>query len=305
MSLAMAQGVSELARQLAAHAEWYALCGSDAIPVGLPLDHRAAVPVGVLDPRGAASGEELPAKDRSVPASASLYSGAPTEELLQPALGFDMPRPEIRRMDKRSLSSDPEPARAEAAAVAGGATTLEELRAGIGDCRRCKLSGGRTQVVFGVGNPRARLVFVGEGPGRDEDLRGEPFVGRAGALLTDIIEKGMKLRRSDVYICNVVKCRPPDNRNPEPDEVAACSPFLERQIALVEPEVIVALGKFAAQTLLNTGTPITKLRGRWHEYLGVPLMPTFHPAYLLRNPGDKRLVWEDIQQVMARLGLAR
>jgi len=303
----MAQGVSELARQLAAHAEWYALCGSDAIPVGLPLDQRAAVPAGPLDPRGAAAGEEPPAADRSVPATASPHGGAPIEELVQPTLAFDMPRPEIRRMEKRSLSSDPEPApaRTEAAVVASGATTLEELRAGIGDCRRCKLSGGRTQVVFGVGNPRARLVFVGEGPGRDEDLRGEPFVGRAGALLTDIIEKGMKLRRSDVYICNVVKCRPPDNRNPEPDEVAACSPFLERQIALVEPEVIVALGKFAAQTLLTTSTPITKLRGRWHEYLGVPLMPTFHPAYLLRNPGDKRLVWEDIQQVMARLGLAR
>jgi DNA polymerase len=158
--------------------------------------------------------------------------------------------------------------------------------------------------VFGVGDPRARLLFVGEGPGRDEDLQGEPFVGRAGQLLTDIIEKGMKLKRSDVYICNVVKCRPPENRNPEPDEVEACSPFLVRQIELVSPEVIVALGKFAAQTLLQTTTPITKLRGEWREYRGVPLMPTLHPAYLLRNPADKRLVWEDVKKVMARLGLA-
>jgi uracil-DNA glycosylase family 4 len=283
MSSAMAQGVSELARQLAAHAEWQALCGSDAIPVGLALDER---------PDGPAP-----------PAAAT----APVDALGQTALTLGHPQPEIRRMDDRPLSSDPGPpsARAESAAVAGSATSLDELCAAIGDCQRCKLSGGRTQVVFGVGNPRARLVFVGEGPGRDEDLRGEPFVGRAGALLTDIIEKGMKLRRADVYICNVVKCRPPDNRNPEPDEVAACSPFLERQIALVEPEVIVALGKFAAQTLLATSTPITRLRGRWHRYLGVPLMPTFHPAYLLRNPGDKKLVWEDIQQVMARLGLSR
>ncbi|MEW6272096.1 MAG: uracil-DNA glycosylase [Thermodesulfobacteriota bacterium] len=193
----------------------------------------------------------------------------------------------------------------EAAQPAGDAPDLDALRGAIGDCRRCRLAGGRTQIVFGVGNPSARLMFVGEGPGRDEDLRGEPFVGRAGALLTDIIEKGMRLRRSDVYICNVVKCRPPDNRNPEPDEVEACSPFLLRQIDLVAPEVIVALGKFAAQTLLRSTTPITRLRGVWHEYRGIPLMPTLHPAYLLRNPGDKKLVWQDIKLVMARLGFDR
>lgn len=182
-----------------------------------------------------------------------------------------------------------------------GATTLEELRAAIGDCTRCKLAGGRTNLVFGVGNPSARLMFVGEGPGRDEDLKGEPFVGRAGQLLTEIITKGMKLQREDVYIANVVKCRPPENRNPEPDEIAACQPFLERQIEIVAPKVLVALGKFAAQTLLATTTPISKLRGNWFEYHGVPLMPTLHPAYLLRNPADKRLVWEDIKQVITEL----
>jgi DNA polymerase len=181
--------------------------------------------------------------------------------------------------------------------------TLEELRAFIGDCRRCKLAGHRTQIVFGVGNPRARLVFAGEAPGRDEDLKGEPFVGRAGQLLTEIITKGMKLRREDVYIANVIKCRPPENRNPEPDEVACCEPFLIRQLELIRPEVIVALGKFAVQTLLGTKEPITRLRGRWHDYHGIPLMPTFHPAYLLRNPADKRLVWEDIQKVMQALGI--
>src|SRR5262245_33213249 len=181
--------------------------------------------------------------------------------------------------------------------------TLEDLRAFIGDCRRCKLAGHRTQIVFGVGNPRARLVFAGEAPGRDEDLKGEPFVGRAGQLLTEIITKGMKLRREDVYIANVIKCRPPENRNPEPDEVACCEPFLIRQLELIRPEVIVALGKFAVQTLLGSKEPITRLRGRWHDYHGIPLMPTFHPAYLLRNPADKRLVWEDIQKVMQALGI--
>lgn len=181
------------------------------------------------------------------------------------------------------------------------AQSLEELRAAIGDCRRCKLWPGRTHLVFGVGNPRAKLMFVGEGPGRDEDLQGEPFVGRAGQLLTDIITKGMGLRREDVYIANVIKCRPPDNRNPEPDEVASCEPFLKKQIDLIRPEFLVALGKFAVQTLLQSKVPITKLRGKWHSYHGIKLMPTFHPAYLLRNPADKKLVWEDIKKVMKEM----
>lgn len=199
--------------------------------------------------------------------------------------------------------SVPQPVAAPLAPEVGQASTLQALSDAIGDCQRCRLAKGRTRLVFGVGNPDARLMFVGEGPGRDEDLKGEPFVGRAGMLLTDIIEKGMRLSRADVYICNVVKCRPPENRNPEPDEVQTCSPFLRRQIDLVKPEAIVALGKFAAQTLLASTTPITKLRGQWFEYQGVPLMPTLHPAYLLRNPSDKKLVWQDIKSVMARLGM--
>jgi uracil-DNA glycosylase family 4 len=181
------------------------------------------------------------------------------------------------------------------------AESLDELRAAIGDCRLCKLWPGRTHLVFGVGNPKAKLMFIGEGPGRDEDLQGEPFVGRAGQLLTDIITKGMGLSRQDVYIANVVKCRPPDNRNPEPDEVASCEPFLKKQIDLVRPQIIVALGKFAVQTLLQSKVPITRLRGNWHTYHGIKLMPTFHPAYLLRNPGDKKLVWEDIKKVIKEL----
>ena len=175
------------------------------------------------------------------------------------------------------------------------------MRAEIGDCRRCKLCQGRTQIVFGTGNPRAELVFVGEAPGRDEDLKGEPFVGRAGQLLTEIITKGMKLRREDVYIANVVKCRPPENRNPEPDEIAACEPFLVKQLELIKPRIIVALGTFAAQTLLKIKTPISRLRGVWHTYHGIKVMPTLHPAYLLRNPNDKRLVWQDIQAVLREL----
>lgn len=186
-------------------------------------------------------------------------------------------------------------------AAAYRATSLAELRAAIGDCRRCKLWSGRTHIVFGVGNPKAALMFVGEGPGRDEDIQGEPFVGRAGQLLTDIITKGMGLKREEVYIANVIKCRPPENRNPEPDEVESCEPFLKKQIDLVRPRIIVALGKFAAQTLLRSKVPITRLRGVWHNYHGIKLMPTYHPAYLLRNPGDKKLVWEDIKKVLNEL----
>jgi uracil-DNA glycosylase family 4 len=198
------------------------------------------------------------------------------------------------------------PAVGPAANVPGPAAdaALRAIRDEIGDCRRCKLCSGRTQIVFGVGDPKAELMFVGEGPGEDEDRKGEPFVGRAGQLLTEIITRGMGLRRSDVYIANVVKCRPPGNRNPEPDEIAACQPFLFAQIDTIAPKVVVALGKFAAQTLLETATPISKLRGRWFPFRGRRLMPTFHPSYLLRNPADKKLVWEDIQLVMKELGLA-
>jgi uracil-DNA glycosylase family 4 len=185
------------------------------------------------------------------------------------------------------------------------AKSLDELRAYIGDCQRCKLAPGRTNLVFGVGNAKAELMFVGEGPGHDEDMQGEPFVGRAGQLLTEIITKGMKLRREEVYIANVIKCRPPGNRNPEPDEIASCMPFLARQIDIVRPRVIVALGTFAVQTLLGVRTPITRMRGVWHDYRGIKVMPTFHPAYLLRNPADKKLVWVDIKSVMSELGMVR
>jgi uracil-DNA glycosylase len=177
-------------------------------------------------------------------------------------------------------------------------TVCEEL----GDCTRCKLSGlGRTQIVFGVGNASAELMFIGEGPGAQEDLKGEPFVGDAGQLLNKIIQ-GMGLQRAEVYIANCVKCRPPQNRDPEPDEIGACEPFLKKQIAVVKPKVIVTLGKYASQTILRTSTPITRLRGKWGTYEGTPVMPTYHPAYLLRNPEEKRPVWEDMKQVLSALG---
>jgi uracil-DNA glycosylase len=180
--------------------------------------------------------------------------------------------------------------------------TLPRIREDIGDCTRCKLHKGRTKIVFGTGNPNADLMFVGEGPGRDEDLSGEPFVGRAGKLLTDMI-KAMGLERADVYIANVVKCRPPENRLPEKDEIATCSPFLMRQIDAIKPKVICTLGSCSAQTLLQTAQGISKLRGEWFDFRGTKLMPTYHPAYLLRNPAAKPEVWKDLQKVMAVLGL--
>lgn len=182
------------------------------------------------------------------------------------------------------------------------ALRLDNLRSKIGDCRLCKLWKGRTNIVFGTGNPEARLIFVGEGPGGEEDLQGKPFVGKAGELLTNMI-KAMGLKRDDVYIANVVKCRPPGNRNPEEDEISACRPFLEEQIDIIAPRVICALGAFAAQTLLDTKSRISELREKVHEKRGRKIVPTFHPAYLLRNPQDKRLAWEDIKLVMIELGL--
>ncbi len=180
--------------------------------------------------------------------------------------------------------------------------TLERIRADLGDCTRCRLHKTRTNIVFGVGNAKASLVFVGEGPGHDEDLQGIPFVGRAGKLLTQMIE-AMGLRRDDVYIANVVKCRPPENRTPEKDEVATCSPYLLRQIDAIAPKVIVCLGNVASQSLLGTTNSISKYRGQWFDYRGTKLIATYHPAYLLRNPAAKSDVWLDLKKVMVELGL--
>jgi uracil-DNA glycosylase family 4 len=181
-----------------------------------------------------------------------------------------------------------------------GSETLDTIFNELGDCQRCGLDASRTKLVCGVGNPNARLVLVGEAPGREEDLQGEPFVGEAGRLLDKILQ-AMGLHRDDVYICNVLKCRPPNNRDPQPEEATTCEAFLVRQIAAVRPQVIIALGPFAVHSLLKTNAPISKLRGEWQSYQGIPLMPTYHPAYLLSNPEGKRDVWDDMKQVLRRL----
>lgn len=179
---------------------------------------------------------------------------------------------------------------------------LDELRQIVIACEKCRLAKSRTQVVYGVGNPKADLMFIGEAPGRDEDLQGEPFVGRAGQLLTDII-KAMGLKRDDVYIANVIKCRPPENRNPEPDELDACRPHIRRQVEIIQPKVIVTLGRFALQSLTEKAYAISSSRGQWLEIEGIKVMPTYHPAYLLRNPAAKKEVWADMKKVMGELGL--
>jgi len=191
-----------------------------------------------------------------------------------------------------SVAAEPGPA--------GPPLTLAAVREELGECTRCKLCRGRTQIVFGVGNPRADLVFVGEAPGAEEDAQGEPFVGRAGQLLTRIIQ-AIGLRREDVYICNVIKCRPPGNRSPEPDEIASCEPFLLKQLEAIRPKLICTLGSPATQTLLKTKEPISRMRGRFFEFRGVPLLPTYHPAYLLRNPHEKKTVWQDMQLLQREL----
>ena len=184
----------------------------------------------------------------------------------------------------------------------GETVSLESIRTAVSNCTLCGLSKTRTNTVFGEGKNDAALMFIGEAPGRDEDIQARPFVGRAGKLLTDIIT-AMGLRREDVYIANILKCRPPENRNPMPDEIKECSSYLNGQIRFVKPRVICALGKFASQTLLDTDTPISDLRGKFHDYLGIKLMPTYHPAYLLRNPSSKKEVWEDMQAIAKELGI--
>jgi len=222
----------------------------------------------------------------------SGLSGVPTGP--SPRLGIKVPEPAA------PLASAPvtaEPPAVPTPATGDSAVRLQVIRDEIGDCQRCKLAPTRTNLVFGVGNPNAELVFVGEAPGFDEDQQGEPFVGKAGQLLTRMIE-AMGKKREDVYICNVIKCRPPQNRNPEPDEVQACEGFLKQQLGVLNPRIIVALGKFAAHTLCGETTPITRLRGNMRSYGAIPVMPTFHPSYLLRTPEAKKEVWADLQQVM-------
>ncbi|HXM14076.1 MAG TPA: uracil-DNA glycosylase [Candidatus Eremiobacteraceae bacterium] len=232
--------------------------------------------------------EESPVLEDTVPRT-------PRKPLLPAAPALQVPAP------PKVVLSAPKSGLFDATSKISGDSLLK-IRDDIGDCTRCKLHKARNKIVFADGNPKAKLVFVGEGPGRDEDMQGLPFVGRAGKLLTQMIE-AMGLQRQDVYICNVVKCRPPENRLPEPDEIKTCSPFLLRQLDAVDPQVIVALGACAAQTLLQTTRGISHFRGQWQEFGGRKLMATYHPAYLLRNPPAKADVWKDLQMVMVELGL--
>lgn len=268
--------LGEVIADLRRHLDWQESNGGTVLLAG-PADRRVARSAAP-EPLASVHPPVLPGPVAVLPSSS-----APSRESVPP------PAPAATALE----GSTPRPVR-----------TLETIRADLGDCRRCKLCQGRTQLVFGVGNPKAELVFVGEGPGEEEDRQGIPFVGKAGQLLTKMIE-AMGFTREQVYIANVVKCRPPNNRNPEPDEIEACEPFLKAQLAAIQPKAIVALGKFAAQTLLRDTTPITRLRGQWRQYESIPLMPTFHPAYLLRQPGEKKLAWADLQQVMKLFGKER
>jgi DNA polymerase len=205
-----------------------------------------------------------------------------------------------RRLGRGGEPAAAAPERREAAQVVKHFPTLPEVRRELGDCQRCKLSRGRTHIVFGDGSPRAALMFIGEGPGEEEDLQGLPFVGAAGQVLNNLLSK-LGLKRAEVYIANVVKCRPQGNRDPEADEITACLPFLRKQINAIRPQVIVTLGRVATQALLDTQTPLTRLRGQWQRYRQIPVMPTFHPSYLLRFPRERHKTWEDMQQVMELL----
>jgi uracil-DNA glycosylase len=225
--------------------------------------------------------------------------------------GFECP-PETLTIIRKWAATDHHPLPPDAApapkpgggppqtARSSGTESLDQIRMDLGDCHRCGLASGRTNIVFGEGSAQARLVFIGEGPGAEEDRSGRPFVGPAGQLLSKIIQ-AMKLTRDQVYICNVIKCRPAGNRDPRSEEVASCRPFLVRQLAAIEPEVVCTLGTHAAQTLLNSTEPVSRLRGRFHTFGNIRVMPTFHPAYLLRHPEHKRDVWEDMKKIMALL----
>ena len=222
------------------------------------------------------------------------------------AVAAPAPLPSSRSIPAGPSRPDESPPAAREEPPAGALDSLERIREEMGDCTRCKLHRGRTHIVFGEGNPKAEILFIGEGPGEEEDRQARPFVGRAGQLLTKIIRDGMRLRREDVYIANIVKCRPPANREPERDEVEACSPFLLAQIRAIGPKVIVTLGRPATSTLLGRPVQITRMRGAWQDFHGIPLMPTYHPAYVLRQYTERtrREVWDDMKQVLRRVGRA-
>ena len=272
---------SELARELLVHLQNQRTAGIGYVTLGTPQETvpQAAHPVAA-PPAQAHEAEIAPNPEQQ----ALIPQAAPT------------PAPTLAPMAKRR---DPGPEPPPLPFDPEAEMSLEELQAAVDGCLRCKLGAGRTNLVFGVGNPAANLVIVGEAPGANEDAEGIPFVGRAGQMLTKMIENVIEVPRQEVYICNILKCRPPGNRNPEPDEIDCCEPYLHKQLAVIRPRLILALGKFAAQWLLQTKTPIGRLRGKFGRYQGVPCLSTYHPAYLLRNPRDKKLVLDDLLKAKA------
>ncbi|HEY3451962.1 MAG TPA: uracil-DNA glycosylase [Myxococcales bacterium] len=310
--------LASIALDLCGHLEWLRENGVREVPaVPKPVAAPAAGPAKAE----AATPEAGTAPVSGLRAAVRAAAGVPDKRPAAPppsAAPSPLPAKAPPAASGASSRTAPEPAKAPAAVAPATApapaaekpahTSLEQIRAELGDCKRCKLHQKRKNIVFGVGSSAAQLVFVGEGPGADEDTQGIPFVGAAGQLLTKMIE-AMGFTRDEVYICNVVKCRPPGNRDPEPEEISACEVFLKAQLALLKPKAIVTLGKFATMTLLREpGGSITRMRGQWRRYQGIPLMPTFHPSYLLRQKtqeeiySEKKKVWDDLQQVMKVLG---
>ncbi len=268
---------AQLAKEILGHLKNQHAAGIGYVSLGTPGASvpKTACPVTVPPPNTNEPG--------TVPEQKALIPQATPETTLAP-----MAKRRASGPEPPPLPFDPE-----------AEITLDELHAAVAGCLRCKLGPGRTNLVFGVGNPAANLVIVGEAPGANEDAEGIPFVGRAGQMLTKMIENVIEVPRQEIYICNILKCRPPGNRNPEPDEIDCCEPYLHKQLAVIQPRLILALGKFAAQWLLQTKTPIGRLRGKFGRYQGIPCLSTYHPAYLLRNPRDKKLVLEDLLRVKA------
>ncbi len=270
---------AELAREILGHLRSQRAAGVGYVCLGTPQE---AVP-------------EAARPVTAPPARAPETAPKPEQHALIPQAA-PAPEPTLAPMAKRR---DPGPAAPPLPFDPQAEMSLAELQTAVDGCLRCKLGAGRTNLVFGVGNPAAKLVIVGEAPGANEDAEGIPFVGRAGQMLTKMIENVIEVPRQEVYICNILKCRPPGNRNPEPDEIDCCEPYLHKQLAVIQPRLILALGKFAAQWLLQTKTPIGRLRGKFGRYQGIPCLSTYHPAYLLRNPRDKKLVLDDLLKVKA------
>jgi DNA polymerase len=295
-SAAQKRQIAELARALRHQLQWQVNLGAEGSPLADPAELeeltrriRTAKMKEMAGPPRAKTAKRAPPSAPPESKSAPSRRAPPPNRTSMPLTAVGLPK-ETVRVQQAVPGVDP------SAASAG----LDAVRRELGDCQRCKLGAARRNLVFGVGDPQADLVFVGEAPGLHEDRQGEPFVGDAGILLTKMIG-AMGLRREDVYILNVIKCRPPGNRDPEPDELAACEPFLIKQLEALHPKVIVTLGRYASQALLRESTGIKRLRGQWRNYQGIKLMPTFHPSYVLRAPDNKRLVWEDLQAVMKEL----